>query len=424
MLPERLSNDLCSLRPGVDRLVQSAILDVAPDGSIEKTRFADGVIRSAARLTYTQVAAVLEGQSRVRGVPARVVPMLRVAGQLRAALESRRKARGSIDFDLPEPRILLDVEGAMTGITIEPRNEAHRLIEECMLAANEGVAGYLERKGHPCMYRVHDPPDPAKIEILGAFIASLGIGSRFDAGKSLETIQALLDGVEGRPEARVIGLMALRSMKQARYAMENSGHFGLAAPTYCHFTSPIRRYPDLVVHRLLRASRAGRGGSGDAEQLDTVARSASELERNAESAERELLEWKKLAFVRDQVGEEFAGVVTAVVHFGLFIQLNDNLVEGLLRIDRLGDERFEHDESRQELTGARSGRCFRLGQRLTVRIDRVDRVLRRVDFSLVGVAGAKRRPLQTPPTGATRRRTPRRVGRRERAAGRSRSRRG
>jgi ribonuclease R len=391
MFPEKLSNDLCSLRPGVDRLVQSVILDIDPDGSLRKTRFADGVIRSAARLTYTQVSRVLEGERQVRGVPRRVLPMLRVADSLRQVLEARRGARGSIDFDLPEPRILLDVEGVMTGITIEPRNAAHRLIEECMLIANEAVALHLERKGPGCMYRVHEAPDPAKLEILASFVRSFGLRLSLDGEPEPGAIQRLIEQVEGRPEASVIGMMALRSMKQARYAMENSGHFGLAAPTYCHFTSPIRRYPDLTVHRLLRESRGKSRRPADWEVgLDAVAESSSELERNAEAAERELLTWKKITFIRNQVGQRFSGVVTGVTRFGLFVQLTDNLVEGLLHVERLGEERFEFDESRQELRGSRSGQAYRLGDRLEVRVERVDRVLLRVDFSLG--EGVERRP--------------------------------
>ena len=394
MFPGRLSNDLCSLRPGEQRLVQSVIFDLSANGDVRKVRFADGIIRSAARLTYTQVAEVLEGQRSGQPIPRELRKMLEAADRLRGLLERRRHARGSIDFDLPEPQILLDVEGVMTGIVVEPRNHAHRMIEEFMLLANEAVAEHLESREAPCMYRIHDPPDPTKLAQLASFVAGFGLelrttGDRFEPGE----IQRILERVDGRPESRVISQVALRSMKQARYSPENTGHFGLASPAYSHFTSPIRRYPDLVVHRQLRAIRRRRAAKPQAEApeaLRAVAESSSELERNAEAAERELLVWKKVAFIADKVGETFDGIVTGVTRFGLFVQLVDNLVEGLIRIELLGEEWFDFDEGRFELRGADSRKLFRLGDRLRVRIDRVDRVLLRVDFSPEEAGGAPR----------------------------------
>ena len=395
MLPERLSNGLCSLRPGEDRLVQTAILDFTAKGERRQVRFADGLIRSAARLTYTQVAAVLDGKKRVAGVPAGLMPMLKAANRLRRLLERRRHARGSIDFDLPEPQILLDVEGVMTGITIEPRNRAHRLIEEFMLAANEAVADHLEQRERACMFRVHEPPDPTRVEALAEFVKAFGLELRTSDG-AIEpaAIQRLVEQADGRPEERVIGQVALRAMMQARYSAENTGHFGLASPSYCHFTSPIRRYPDLIVHRQLRALRRSAAEPLPGRGLVAVAETSSELERNAEAAERELLVWKKVAFIEDRVGESFDGVVTGVTRFGLFVQLVENLVEGLLRVERLGPEWFEFVESRLELRGADSGRAYRLGDRLRVRVERADRVRQRVDFSLIEpgpACGEKRR---------------------------------
>ena len=406
MLPEKLSNELCSLKPGVDRLVQTVILDIDDEGRVTGTRFADGVIRSAARLTYTQVAEVFEGNPRPRGVPAKLLPMLRAADRLRCLLERRRHERGSIDFDLPEPMILLDVEGAMTGITVEPRNRAHRLIEECMLAANEAVARYLEARAMSCLYRVHDPPDPSKLTALREFVATLGMSFDIEsAGATSADLQRLLEQAEGRPEYPLVRQVALRSMRQARYAVENTGHFGLAAPTYCHFTSPIRRYPDLVVHRLLRACRRGKKSSGQ-NDLSQVADTSSDLERNAEAAERELLAWKKVAFIADRVGDRFEGLVTGVIRSGLFVQLNENLVEGMIRVERLGADSYEFVESRMELRGPR-GTAYRLGDQVAVRVDRVDRVLRRVDFSLAtkGERTAKRRETASETKPAKRRRS-------------------
>jgi len=395
MFPERLSNDLCSLRPNEDRLVQSVVLDLTAAGEITSVRFADGVIKSAARLTYTQVAAVLDGEARLAPALDR---MLASADKLRRVLEERRHARGSVDFDLPEPQILLDVEGAITGITIRPRNRAHRLIEEFMLIANEAVAGYLEAKEAPCLYRVHETPDPDKIAGLAEFAESFGARWTVRAGGVRpRDVQRLLEAVEGRPEYPLLAQVALRSMKQARYTTENLGHFGLAAPVYAHFTSPIRRYPDLVDHRLLRTTRRGRkdGLAKLAQDLEETGEECSRLEREAEAAERELLELKKIEFVRERVGEVFEGIVTTATRFGLFVQLADTYVEGLLHVARLDGDRYYLDEKRHELRGMATGRRFRMGDRVPVVLERVDPVLRRVDLALA-------QPVEGAPTEARR----------------------
>ena len=383
MVPERLSDDLCSLRPGEDRLVQSVVIDFDRKAEVQGVRFADGVIRSAARLTYTQVADLLEGRGERAPLPREVALMLRSAETLRDRLETRRRARGSIDFDLPAPAILLDVEGVMTGIKIEPRNRAHRMIEEFMLAANEAVATWLSAEEVPCLFRIHDNPDPLKIEGLAAFAKSLGLTLKSGReGVRPGDIQRLLDDAEGLPAYPVVTQLALRSMKQARYGPEDSGHFGLAAPHYLHFTSPIRRYPDLVVHRALRAARhkAKPALRGD---LTALGEACSKLEREAEAAERELLDWKKVKFLRGREGEVFAGVVTGVARFGVFVQLDGGIAEGLVRIERLGHEWFDFDPVRHELRGSATGRVYRLGDALRVRVERVDAVLRRVDLSPV-----------------------------------------
>lgn len=392
MLPEKLSNDLCSLRPGEDRLVQSAVIDIDRSGRTTSVRFADGVIRSAARLTYTQAAAHLENRTTARRIPRPVGEMLRDADRLRRLLEARRRERGSIDFDLPEPRILLDVEGVVTGITIEPRNLAHRMIEEFMLAANEAVAARLEEAGAPCLFRVHERPDPVKLEALFEFAAALGLQVAADA-EAVEPrdLQRLLRKVEGRPEEALLNHVALRSMKQARYLPTNSGHFGLAAEVYAHFTSPIRRYPDLVVHRALRATREHDRATLDAlaDGLEVVGESCSELERNAEAAERELLEWKKVTFMKGKEGQILDAVITGVAKFGLFAQTRETMVEGLVRIERLGADRFEYAERRHELRGASSGAVYRLGDAIRVVVERVDPIARRIDFGIASDAGAR-----------------------------------
>jgi ribonuclease R len=391
MLPPRISDDLCSLRPGVERLVQTVILDLDAKGEPTKVRFADGLIRSAARLTYTQVADAISGNPRPKGVPAKVLGMLYAADRLRMVLEERRRVRGSVDFDLPMPQILLDVEGVVTGITVEPRNAAHRLIEECMLIANEAVAGHLEEHDWPTLYRIHEPPADDKVELLEAFVSGFGLQLRKGSRRLSPTdVRDLIEAVEGRPEQPLIAQMTLRSMKQAVYTPENEGHFGLAAQTYGHFTSPIRRYPDLVMHRMLRAWRRHKRPDEDwIAGLDELGRETSNLERNAEAAERELLTWKKVALIRDKVGDLFYGVITGVTAFGMFVQLTENLVEGLVKVERLGDERFVFDPGAQTLTGSRSRTVWRLGQQVRVQVERVDRIRQRVDFDLVTERGLR-----------------------------------
>ena len=389
MVPQRLSDDLCSLRPGQDRLVQSVVIDVDRKGKIVSTRFADGIIRSAARLTYTQVASLLDGEPHAE-IPPGVAAMLRRAETLRVLLERQRRARGSIDFDLPAPTILLDVEGAMTGIKVEPRNRAHRMIEEFMLAANEAVASWLSAHKIPTLFRVHEPPDPEKVEVLGSFARSLGLTLKHRKdGIRPADVQDLLEQAEGKPFQPVVSTVALRSMMQARYATSDTGHFGLAAPHYLHFTSPIRRYPDLVAHRALRAAR--RRAKGKPPDLETLAESCSRLEREAEAAERELLEWKKVKYLSGHIGEAFDGIVSGVARFGLFVQLSGGIGEGLLRVERLGGEWFEHDPARHELKTPRGERVYRLGDAIRVVVERVDTILRRVDLRLAEESGPEPR---------------------------------
>ncbi len=384
MLPELLSNDLCSLRPGEDRLVQTVIIDYRPSGDVRRVRFADGLIRSAARLTYGQAAALM-GNATVKGVGPQIGTMLRAAGRLAEMLAARRQQRGSIDFDLPEPELLLDVQGAMTGIVFEPRTAAHRLIEAFMIEANEAVAARLVKAERRALFRSHEPPDPTKVEVLSDFLASFGVElGDLDLEENPEALSRALASATALDAYPIIAQATLRTMKQARYSSQNEGHFGLASWAYCHFTSPIRRYPDLVVHRVMRDLRRRKPSRVEAtgEDLDALALECSELERRAEAAEREILAWKKVAFIARQLGTVHAGLITAVVRFGLFVQLRETGVEGLVRIEVLGDEWFEYDERCQKLTGSRSGRSFRVGDPIDVRVVRVDRAKLRVDLEL------------------------------------------
>ncbi|MFQ5789003.1 MAG: ribonuclease R, partial [Acidobacteriota bacterium] len=339
MLPERLSNGICSLNPGLDRLTQSVLIEVSPGGAVVGHDFHDGVIRSAARMTYTEIRQILvDGEPEVRKRYQELVPLFEGMLGLYRILRGRREKRGSIDFDLPEPEILLDMEGVVTGVIAAERNVAHGIIEEFMLLANEVVATHLAKTDVPSLYRVHDAPDEDKVEDFEELVS--GFGYRLRAGSEKlrpRHFQRLLKKTEGKPEERLISYLMLRTMTQARYSPESTGHYALAAPLYTHFTSPIRRYPDLVVHRLLRElRRCGVPSLAQQEEraqtLPDVADHCSITERRAEEAERELVEWKKVRFMADRLGDVFAGYVTGVTSFGLFVELEEFLVEGLVHV--------------------------------------------------------------------------------------------
>jgi ribonuclease R len=411
MLPEKLSNGLCSLNPGVDRLVLSAILETDRKGRVTGSQFVKGVIRSSERMTYTEVARLLEG----RPDPAdqhRYGPLLgdlRDMGELAARLRERRDARGSIDFDLPDADVVLDDEGLVVGIVPESRNVAHRLIEEFMLAANEAVAKRLLFAKQPAIYRVHDRPDPDRLTDLREVLHSFG----YDLKGDLEEIppsafQKVLKEIEGKPEERLLSDLLLRAQRKAVYSPECRGHYALAAPYYCHFTSPIRRYPDLVVHRqlsaLLEKGRpvAAKDFEPVNERLAEVAAHSSERERRAEAAERESLLWKKIVFMKDKVGRDFDAFVTGVTAFGLFVTLRDFFVEGLVPVSSLGEDFYVYEQKQHRLRGRSSGRIHRLGDAIRVQLKGIDEVRRRLDFRLPGQSESRvesrprRRPVAEP----------------------------
>jgi ribonuclease R len=440
MLPLELSTDICSLRPQVDRLVLSCVMEIDHRGEIVNYELCEGIIRSTERMTYTDVTAVLEGDAAMRKRYAELVPVFELMRDLALILNRKRERRGSIDFDLPEPVIEFDEFGLMKSITRSERKIANRLIEEFMLSANESVAQYLENKRVASLYRIHEKPDAKRVydfEIIAAtFGYSLGVGAlpihrvqlktdrraNYGTGKRTREIeipkevhitprmyQKLTEKIAGKPEERILSFLMLRSLKQARYSEENLGHFALAATTYTHFTSPIRRYPDLIVHRILkeglRDARVARapspakeatpwskrrehvpseplGGPIPIEELHDIADESSRAERRADEAERELMEWKKVKFMQDRVGEDFDGLIISVTKFGFFVELTDLFVEGLVPLDSLTDDRYTYHENTREIIGQRSGKIYRMGQKIRVLLDRIDPVEKKLQFAV------------------------------------------
>jgi ribonuclease R len=431
MFPAELATGLCSLNPQVDRLVQSSFMEIDRRGTVVRSEFHDGVINSNERMTYTAVNAILTDRDPElikRYEP--LVPMFEMMRELFHVLNDARRRRGSIDFDLNEAEVVIDDAGMVEAIIALQRNVAHRLIEEFMLLANETVASYLESQNAPALYRIHEEPDVMKVAKFEEFVSGFG----YSLGAPLNTLrprhfQKLVERIQGKPEEKPIAFLMLRTMQKARYAPENLGHFGLASPSYTHFTSPIRRYPDLVVHRALRAARHGQltdeTREAGLEDLPEVARHTSEMERRADDAERELVQWKKVKFMADKVGEEFEGFVTGVAAFGLFVELTEHFVEGLVHVSTMADDYYRFVDSAHLLRGENTKKVYRLGDKVTVQVIRVNMELRQIDLGLVeilervreGERGARRSKAR--PKHERRKRT-QRPGRRERQKSRRR----
>jgi ribonuclease R len=449
---------MCSLRPQEDRLVQSCLIEIDARGEVIGFEVCEGIIRSARRMTYTQVQAILDGDQEMRLQFEELVPEFERMHELALRLNAKRKRRGSLDFDLPEPVVLFDPEGNMQSIVRSERGWSHRLIEEFMLAANECIAHWIEFHRIPGIYRIHETPDPKRIvefeETAAQFGYTLGLsnlpvksvttrGDRRDArssGRRAQThevpdtipvkpqmYQRLTAKIQGKPEERILSYLMLRSLKQARYSEGNVGHFALASPSYTHFTSPIRRYPDLIVHRLLRyLLHAGADTSGFAipstepqpwgekaihaaarpdapssphrsvkpdearatellpeDELNAIAAESSQAERRADDAERELIEWKKIRFMQDRVGEDFNGIILSCTKYGFFVELDEMFIEGLVPIATLQDDRYFFRDADRTIVGARHGRVFKIGDKVHVLLDRIDRQQRRLQFALM-----------------------------------------
>ena len=388
MLPHALSNGICSLNAGVDRLALSCIMTVNPKGEIVDHEIAESVICVDERMSYTSVKKILEEQDPKECERYReFVPMFELMEELAGILRARRKKRGSIDFDFPETKMILDTDGHPIDIKPYDRNVATKIIEDFMLAANETVAEDYFWQEIPFVYRTHEAPDEEKMKKLATFINNFGHSIHI-ANKQVrpKEVQKLLAKVEGTPEETMISRLALRSMKQAKYTPENTGHFGLAAPYYCHFTSPIRRYPDLQIHRIIKENLRGRMNEDRRSHytaiLEKVAKQSSERERRAEEAERETVKLKKVEYMEERLGETFDGVISSITKWGVYVEL-PNTIEGLVHVTNMYDDHYDYYEERYEMVGEHTGKVYKLGQSVAVRAIGVDHLQRTIDFEFV-----------------------------------------
>jgi ribonuclease R len=370
MLPEKLSNGLCSLNPGVDRLAMVCEMSITPKGEVARYDFYAAIFKSSARLTYTKVAEDL-------GSGAASENLQNLYAVFKVLLDARNR-RGAIDFETVETRMIFDPKGKIQKIVAEPRNDAHRLIEECMLAANVCAGNFLAEHAHPALYRVHDVPSSEKVAALRDFLAELGLQLPGGEIPRPRDYAQLLEKIRKRPDFALLQTILLRSLKQAVYSPNNAGHFGLAFDAYVHFTSPIRRYPDLLVHRAIKAVLARKRYEGI--DWEAMGKHCSETERRADDASRDVENWLKCYYMRDLVGGSFSGTITGVVPFGLFVTLDDYFVDGLVHISELGRDYFQYDAVHHVLLGERSGKRFRLADRMTVKLVRVDLDQRKIDL--------------------------------------------
>lgn len=386
MLPEKLSNDLCSLVPKQDRPVMTAEMHFDKKGTITEKTFYPAVINSNERMTYTSVKKILtDNDPDERERYGYLLEAFEDMEELCDILRKKRIKRGSLDFDLPEPEVLLDIQGRPEAVIKAERNLAHMIIEEFMITANEAVASHLENAGVPSIYRVHEKPDVAKLNELKPIFNSFGLNIRKTGPKTFQTV---LNRIKGRPEEPFLNILLLRSLKQAKYFTENIGHFGLASECYTHFTSPIRRYPDLIVHRILKETLHGKPISKQKARhleklLPEIADHSSKTERTADEAEREILSAMKAWFMKDKVGNEYTAIISKILSYGLRVQINDFFIEGLVHVSSMTDDYYVFDEKNYRLTGRRSKKAFSIGKEVKVRIERVDIEEREIVLGLV-----------------------------------------
>ncbi len=392
MLPERLSNGICSLNPKVDRLTMSALMEIDRRGRVVNYELHETVIRSNERMTYTDVNKLLtHADPHLAMRYSDLLDLFKTMEKLARILIKMREQRGAIDFNLPESVFEFDDEGRIAGVLRADRNIAHRIIEEFMLLANETVAGHMQRLKIPSLYRIHEEPSPQRVIEFAELASAYGYGFPVE-GVSSKDYQRLSHQLAGKPEERVLAYAMLRSLQRARYSAPNAGHFGLAAPVYTHFTSPIRRYPDLIVHRILReVIKWPKHHPIPRSEIELIAEESSERERAADAAEREIDDWRKAEFMAERVGEEFDGMIVNVRDFGFYVELDDFYIEGLVPVGTLIDDYYGYDERLHALTGRSGRRRFRLGDRVRVRVDRVNVDRHLVDFSVVQLSSKKRR---------------------------------
>ena len=381
MLPEKVSNHLCSLNPKTDRLAMSVMMHLSSTGEVRDYSFHRSVIHSKQRTTYEEIQGILDGNPALEDKFQDIVPHVQTLARLAEMIQKRREERGAIDFDLPEPMLTYDAKGELAGIVKSVRLFSHRIVEEFMILANEVVARHLEENEVPSLYRVHEDPDPMKVQEFAEIVS--GFGLKFIPRKSEPgEFQKFISSIEGRPEERMLSYLMLRSFKQAKYSAENIGHFGLASDSYTHFTSPIRRYPDLIVHRILKAAITRKTEPAVSHaQLEAIATESSERERLADQAERELFDWKKMLLLERHLGDTFDAIIIAVWRDGFSVELIDYFIEGYVSVAEIPDDYYQLDQSLHALVGRHTGQRFRLGDRIKVQVARVDKLLRRAYFT-------------------------------------------